>query len=221
MAKNWTVKEAYDAIVKGDKEAIADIGKRYPMVLAALAKGDVGVIIGGIPDYVTARKMNDVFKGDVEDVESDTDSDDETLVKKGKKAPQSEDEKRAKAKARREARKAKKEAEEVEEDDEEVDDEPEEVDDEPDYSSMNAIELYKLCKKRGLKPEQKQKPAVYIKMLKAADEQESEDDDWEDEEEEAPAPVKKKAGRPPKNATKKVSAKKDEPEEDDDDEWDI
>ena len=38
MAKNWTVAEAVEAIKNGDKEAIKDLGKRFPNVTVAIAK---------------------------------------------------------------------------------------------------------------------------------------------------------------------------------------
>ena len=36
-AKTWTIREAYNAIKAGDKDAIADFGKRFPLVTTALA----------------------------------------------------------------------------------------------------------------------------------------------------------------------------------------
>lgn len=50
------------------------------------------------------------------------------------------------------------------------------------YEGKTAMELYKMCVERGLKAQKKQKPEVYVKILKAADkaaETEEEDDEWE------------------------------------------
>ena len=211
MAKNWTVAEAMKELLKGNEE-VFQIGKSYPRVLAALSavKGsgvDAAVnIITHLPDDVTVRKLNDCLSS--EGVEDDEDEDDAPVTKKEKVSD--EDDKKAKAKARREARKAKAAAAKTkDEDDEEEDDE-----DQQDYSSMSALELYQLCKKRGLKPEQKKKESVYIKMLKEADAaaEEEDDDDWGDDEEEEVAPAKTKKTQKVKKAAK---------EEEDDDEWDI
>lgn len=107
-----------------------------------------------------------------------------------------------------------------------------------DYEGKSAVELYKLCKQRKIKAEQKKPAKYYIGLLKKADEAaaaeaeeaEAEDDEeWDDDEEEAPKKSAKKA--PAKKAEKKApakkAAKKAEPEEeddaddDDDDEWEI
>lgn len=218
MAKTWSVSEAVKAINAGDKEAIADIGKRFPQFAVAAAKvGDnegAMTILGALPEHVTARKVEAILKDGVdEDTDAETSEDDEEVEeekpKRGRKAATSDDDKKAKAKARREARKAKAKTETEEEDADEAEEE------ETDYTSMNAVELYKLCKKRKLDVEPKKKAAYYIDALKAADsdvEEEAEDEDWEDEEEEE-KPAKKSKGRP----AKAEKAKK----EDDDEDWDI
>lgn len=126
--------------------------------------------------------------------------------------------------------------EDVEEDEEEW---TEEAEEKPKYEDMSAQELFKECKKRGLKATPKKAAKVYIELLKKADaeaeEAEDEDaDDWgeeeDDVEEEKPvkkAPAKKAVEKKPakKTAPKKAPAKKVEVEEDDadddDDDWDI
>lgn len=125
--------------------------------------------------------------------------------------------------------------EDTEEDEEEW---TEEAEEKPKYEDMSAQELFKECKKRGLKAAPKKAAKVYIELLKKADAEaedaEDEDaDDWGDEddevEEEKPvkkapakkAPAKKAAEKKP---AKKAPAKKVEAEEDDaddDDDWDI
>ena len=57
---------------------------------------------------------------------------------------------------------------------------PEEKSDAPDYSEMSAVDLYKLCKKKGLNVEKKMKSKYYITKLNEA---EKADDDWGDEDE--------------------------------------
>ena len=125
-----------------------------------------------------------------------------------------EDDEQEEAKsAKKPTKKATKKAEEVDEDVE--DDEAENP-----YEGKPATELFKECKKRGIKAVPKKPAKYYVDLLTKADAEadeadEADGDDWEDEEEqEKPAPKK--------SSTKK-SAKKTEPEDedDDDDDWDI
>lgn len=96
------------------------------------------------------------------------------------------------------------------------------------YDGMSAQELFKECKKRGIKAELKKPVKYYIDLLVADDNREEdadEEDDWEDEEE-TPAP-KKSAKKAEKPAAKKEAEKKPAKkaakveEEDEDDDWDI
>lgn len=102
-----------------------------------------------------------------------------------------------------------------------------------DYEGKSAVELYKLCKQRKIKAEQKKPAKYYVGLLKKADEaaaaeeaEAEEDEEWDDEDE---APKKSAKKAPAKKAEKKApakkAAKKAEPEEadddDDDDEWEI
>lgn len=68
----------------------------------------------------------------------------------------------------------------VEDDDDWGEDDEEETDP---YVGKTAMELFKMCKERGLKVKPKQKPDVYADMLKADDakgeEDTEEEDDWE------------------------------------------
>lgn len=108
----------------------------------------------------------------------------------------------------------------------EADDENDVEESADDYNGKSAVELYKLCKQRKIKAEQKKPAKYYIGLLKKADEEAEveddadADDDWD--EEEAPKKPAKKAP-----AKGKKAAKKAEPEEveddadDDDDEWEI
>jgi hypothetical protein len=101
------------------------------------------------------------------------------------------------------------------------------------YEGKSAVELYKLCKTRKLKVEQKKPVKYYIAELEKADaaeekakaaktkakkkEAEEDEAEWDDEEEdEAPKKPAKKASKPAKKA-----AKEEEADDDDDDEWEI
>lgn len=92
------------------------------------------------------------------------------------------------------------------------------------YDDMSAMDLFKECKKRGIKAAPKKPAKFYIDLLVKADEVEadSDDEDWDDEEpEEKPA---KKSVKSEKKAEKKPAKKAEpEPEEDDNDgdDWDI
>lgn len=90
------------------------------------------------------------------------------------------------------------------------------------YDGKSAMELFKECKKRGIKAEAKKPAKFYADLLvkddaaKASEETESESDDWDEDETPAKEEKKpaKKADKPVKKAAKKEEA-------DDDDDWDI
>lgn len=121
----------------------------------------------------------------------------------------------------------------------EADDEDVEDDTDDGYEGKSAVELYKLCKQRKIKAEQKKPAKYYIGLLKKADEEAAaeaeakdaeEDEEWDDEEEEAPkkaakkAPAKKAAAKPAKKAAKKSEpedADDEDADDDDDEEWEI
>lgn len=75
-----------------------------------------------------------------------------------------------------------------EEEDYEDDYDDEVEDDEVDYSEMSSVELFKLCKERGIDAMKRKPEKYYIKLLKENDEahedwdnEEEEEDEWEDE----------------------------------------
>lgn len=199
MAKNWKVGEAVKAIQAGNKEDILDIGRRFPLFANLAAQvNEAGVsLLECVPEYCSARKIESVLKGDVQDSTEDDAADEEEEKEVPKKA-----EKKA-------AKPAKKVAKKEEEDEEE--------DGNDSLESKSAKELFEMCKEAGLKVKPKQDKSVYIEALNAANnDADDEEDDWEEEEEEAPKkPAKKAAAKPAKKA-----AKKDE-EEDDDDDWSV
>lgn len=88
--------------------------------------------------------------------------------------------KKAKATSKKQAKKE----EPVEDEDDDWDTEDEEEKDP--YEGKTAMELFKMCKERGIKAKTKMKADAYVKLLKAADAEseaeeaeDDEDDDWE------------------------------------------
>ena len=196
MAKNWKVGEAVRAIKSGNKEDILDIGRRFPLFANLAAQvNEAGVsILDCVPDYCTARKIESVLKGDIQEESEGDDEGSEDKVPTKKEPVKAE----KKANEKKESKK------------EEKDDSLE---------SKSAKELFDMCKEAGLKVKPKQDKSVYIEALNAAnDEAEDDEDDWgDDEDEEAPA-KKSTAKKAAAKATPKKSAKK---EEDEDDDWEV
>lgn len=243
-AKNWTLKEAVKVIVDGtNTEAMQELGKRFPLTSLAIAKmgnnEGVNTLFGAMPDHMTMLKMERSLKEGVEESDEDQDEEVEDVEtegageedlssmsakelmklcdKRGIKVPHYGKNKQFYLDALAGGSTTPTEAEEEEAD------EAEEKAEGPAYEEMTAMELYKLCKKRGIKAEPKQKANAYIKLLKAADtsDAEAEEEDW-GEEEEASA---KKAGKATKatsgKTTKSASKAKKEEAADEDDDWDI
>lgn len=245
MAKNYTFAEAIKIINAGtDMESITDIGRRYPILLQKVTKvaalaGDAFVdLMNYMPDYLTANKVNTALKnavGDAETDEADADANGEVETatnESGEKDYESMSAKEmwdllGKAGKRKLAKSTKK-ADLVEackkafgegEANEETESEEAETEANP-YEGKSAMELFKECKKRGIKAEAKKPAKFYAELLAKADaeattETESESDDWDDDEEKE---EKKPAAKP---AAKAKPAKKTEKAETEDDDWDI
>lgn len=251
MAKNYTFAEAVKIINEGtDMESITDIGRRYPVLLnkvtkvAAKAGEDFVDLMGFMPDYLTANKVNSAMKTGVtaEGTSDDSETEDNTGVQNESdvtEAPKWDESMSSKqlweilGKAgKRKLAKSTKKADLVEackqafgaadETDEAAEDkETEEATTEANpYDGKSAMELFKECKKRGIKAAPKKTAKYYADMLmkndaeqvKAAND-ESDSDDWDEDNE------KEETKKPEKKAAKK-SAKKEETANDDDD-WDI
>ena len=255
MAKNYTFAEAVKIINAGtDMESIVDIGRRYPILLqkvtkvAAKAGEDFVDLMSFMPDYLTANKVNTAMKNMVgsegSDADEDTEASEDVSEDKETETTVQWDESMSakqlwdilgKAGKRKLAKSTKKsdlieackqafgaaaeaEAEEVEAEETEAEANP--------YEGKSAMELFKECKKRGIKAAPKKTAKFYADLLVKADneaaeepEAETESDEWDDNEaDEAPAP-KKEEKKPAAKPAKKVPAKKAETEEDDD--WDI
>lgn len=190
MAKNWSMRQAAEAVLAGNKEDIIDIGRRFPLTLNALSSmnGNKGAmdIISALPEHITARKIEAGLKdGVVESVEDEIEEPKELEVSEPEEKP-------VKKKETKRAKKA----------------------DENALEMMSEVELFKLCKARGIKAKPKQDKEYYLDLLK------------ESEEEVEEKPAKKAA---PKKETKAAAKKKeapmnppeDEDEESEDDDWDI
>lgn len=85
MAKNYTFNEAVKIIANGtDMEAITDIGRRYPVlatkvaVVAAKAGEDFVDLMGYMPDYLTANKVNTAIKAGIAESGSDDEDAEDT-----------------------------------------------------------------------------------------------------------------------------------------------
>lgn len=248
--RNWTIKDAVAVIQNGkDTEAIREIAKHFPVFFMAVAKNDLGAVAAMMTDKMTVRRLqmeaaegeedsDEDVDDEVEDVEAeatsgaDASDDGEDLEsmstkqlvalcgKRGIKVPKYGKNKKFYLEALRGG------AEEAEAEDDGGDDDTE---DDP-YAGKNAIQLYSLCKKRGLKVKPKQKAAVYLEALKKADAAASDDaesdqdDDWgeDDDEAEEKKPAKKApAKKPTARVAKKAEPKPDEDDGDDDDDWEI
>lgn len=209
MAKNWSMKEATKEILAGNKDAIVDIGRRFPLTANAIAKmgNNEGAIsiINALPEHISARKIESVLKDGVQEIEDDEVEEVVEETKPEKPAKKEKAEKPAKKE-----KKVKK-----EEDEDFMNDIPEEVDEELDYSAMSEVELFKLAKSKGLKPAPKQNKKYYLDLLNPTDDS----DDWDEEEEVKSAKKEKKAKKEEKPAKKEKKAAKKTDDEDDD--WDI
>ena len=174
MARSYTIGEAAKILAEGkDFEAVGDLG-RFPIFtnkfMQALT-GDKDAIIefvSYIPDYVNPRKMEKLITSGADE------SSEEEVVEE--QADEEKVEEEPKPKKRR-TRKAKAEPE------------PDTAEEEQDgkYAGKNAMELFKECKKRGIKAQPKKPVKYYIELLEEDDEvtaseskdDADDDDDWD------------------------------------------
>lgn len=257
MAKNYTFNEAVKIIAKGtDLEAITDIGRRYPVlahkiaVVTAKAGEEFVDLMGYMPDYLTANKVNTAIKAGITESGSDEDAEDTEAEATTEDAGEDATEATAqwdesmsakqlwdilgKAGKRKLAKSTKK-ADLVEACKQafgaaaEAEAEAEDAEANP-YEGKSAMELFKECKARKIKAAPKKPAKFYADLLlkddaakaEATEAESEEDDDWGDEEAEAPKKEDKKAA--PKASAKggkAKAAKKAEAESEDDEDWDI
>ena len=234
--KNYTLKEAVEIIAKGeDLEAITDLGKRFPILsikiarLTAKAEKEIIDFMQYMPEYLTIKKVNSAVKtvnepkAEAEDATEAENKPVEEETAKEVEEPEEKENKPVEPKKRGRKPKAKVKAVPVEEPKVEVEDE---ADEEPtetadNYEGKKAVDLFKLCKSRGLKVTTKKSAKYYIDVLKKDDEakakaeakkaEEAEDDDedeWDIEDE-------------PKEVKKPKKSAPIEEDEDDEESWDI
>ena len=172
MAKNWKPIEAINAIKAGDKEAIMDIGRRFPLFLvqAATVNEAGATLLAAVPKYVTVRQIESILRNgaqdddatDVDDTatadiaDEETDEEPAPAPKKAKAAP---------AKADKPAKKAAKKA---------VDEEP--ADDDWDEEEPDEEPAPKKAPAKKATAKATDKPAKKAPAKKAADD---DDDDWD------------------------------------------
>lgn len=234
--KNYTLKEAVEIIAEGkDLEAIADLGKRFPILLikiarlTAKAEKEIIDLMQYMPEYLTIKKVYNAVKtasepkAETEDATEAENKPVEEETAKEVEEPEEKENKPVEPKKRGRKPKAKVKAVPVEEPkaevEDEADEEPTEVEETANnYEGKKAVDLFKLCKSRGLKVTTKKSAKYYIDVLKKDDEakakaeakkaEEADDEDeWDIEDE--PKEVKK----PKKSAFIE--------EDEDDESWDI
>lgn len=179
MAQSYTLGEAAKILAEGkDFEAVGDLHRRFPIFTHKLMNamsGDKDAVVefmSYIPDYVNPRKVEKVITANpVEQPEEDAEAEPEQQTDEEKPTPK-----------KHRARKADEEAEsesEVETDEEQNDGK---------YAGKNAMELFKECKKRGIKAAPKKPVKYYIELLEkddaaveanTADSNDDDDDDWD------------------------------------------
>ena len=167
MAKSWTAAEAVGILVKGeDKAAIQDIGRRFPLFATAASRGQEGLvrIIESLPELITARKVEGVFKEGIEE----TDEEEDKPVQK-KEAPV----KKGKGKGKKKAK-----PEPVEDEDEDEDEEWDEEDDEEVEEKPKKAKPKTKSKGAG-QPSTKGKSKRKPKPKPDPEEDDEDDEDWD------------------------------------------
>ena len=206
------IQQAYEACEKNDKGLIASYAKRYPLAMVTLAlivnSGDEHTkdFLFGIPTTMSMSRIEKVMETGVkvEDISDDEDDSDDAPVK-AQKADTEDKPKKRRGRPKKaeepvetfvEDAEEEEEIEAIPEEDTEIMNAPETEDEEDEeeseieeelegYAAMNAVELFKLCKQRGINTTPKQKAAVYIELLEADDANnadsgsDDEDDEWD------------------------------------------
>ena len=250
MAKNYTFNEAVKIIAKGtDLEAITDIGRRYPVlahkiaVVTAKAGEEFVDLMGYMPDYLTANKVNTAIKAVI--TESGSDEDAENTEAEATTEDTNEDTTEAtaqwdesmsakqlwdilgKAGKRKLAKSTKKAdlieackqafgaATEAEAEDAEAEDDTTEANP---YEGKSAMELFKACKARKIKAAPKKTAKFYADLLIKDDDAKAEATEAESEEDddwgdEEAEAPKKENKKTSKTATKGNKAKTSKKEE--------
>ena len=254
MAKNYTFNEAVKIIAKGtDLEAITDIGRRYPVlahkiaVVTAKAGEEFVDLMGYMPDYLTANKVNTAIKAGITESGSDEDAEDAEAEATTEDAGEDATEATAqwdesmsakqlwdilgKAGKRKLAKSTKKAdlveackqafgaATEAEAEDAEAEDDATEANP---YEGKSAMELFKECKARKIKAAPKKPAKFYADLLIKDDAAKAEATEAESEEDDDWGDEEAEAPKKEKKALDKKPAKKAAAkDEDEDDDWNI
>lgn len=106
---------------------------------------------------------------------------------------------------------------------EEVEDKEEEAAEEKSYAGISPANLYKECRKRGIKTKPRLNAGDYIALLKEDDAKsiDDNDEDWDDEPKEEKVPKASKAKGIKKSKPAPKVEEKDDEDDDDDESWDI
>lgn len=257
MAKNYTFNEAVQIIANGqDLEAITDIGRRYPVLLnkvtkvAAKAGQDFVDLMGYMPEYLTANKVNSAIKATAQESDGANDEDDTT------DAPEAAPEAAAEATeevvggaewnenmsakqlwdvlgkaGKRKLAKSTKKADLIEAckqafggataEAEDADDEEEAAESDNPYEGKSAMELFKECKARKIKAAPKKPAKFYADLLIKDDAAKAEAETAEAESDDSNDwNDDEEEAKPAKKAAKSTKAAKKDEAADDDD-WDI
>ena len=185
MAVNYSIPELMEVLRGNDVDLVSDAFRRFPIISKLLVESDAvdskltDKFVVMVPDYVNARKANKTLSENLY-ASGNGDGEDESMHVSDDDGDDDDDDAVPEEKATK-----KKEPEPEQEDDEETDEETEEVD----YHSMRAMDLYKLCQKRGIEAEPKHRTKYYITLLEKADQEaetpaessdnDDDDDDWD------------------------------------------
>lgn len=164
MARSYTIGEAAKILAEGkDFEAVGDLGRRFPIFtnkfMQALT-GDKDAIVefvSYIPDYVNPRKMEKFITSGADESSEEEVVEEQAAEEKVEEEPKPN----------------------VEEESEEEQDGK--------YAGKNAMELFKECKKRGVKAQPKKPVKYYVELLEEDDkvtaseskDDADDDDDWD------------------------------------------
>lgn len=183
MARSYTIGEAAKILAEGkDFEAVGDLGRRFPIFtnkfMQALT-GDKDAIVefvSYIPDYVNPRKMEKLITFGADESSEDEVVEEQAAEEKVEEEPKPKKRRARKAKAEPEPDTAEGESEEESEGEQDGK-----------YAGKNAMELFKECKKRGIKAQPKKPVKYYVELLEEDDEvtaseskdDADDDDDWD------------------------------------------
>lgn len=177
MAKNWSLKGVLEAVKTNAKEDIVDIGRRFPLTLITISKlqdvNGIEDLINAIPEHITARKIEKVLRDGVEVSDSIDDDDDDEIKEPVMNPPVVEAADESVEEPKKRGRKKK------EADPEPVKEEKAEEKDD-DLESKSEVELFKLCKSKGIKAVPKKDKKYYINLLNGENNSsDDEDEDWD------------------------------------------